>query len=90
MREEEKIFVGKMSDPRKQELKEIKHRAHRICQKYNALDEYDPERKQLFRELVGSIGKGYYFQAAVQFNYGVHTFIGEHFSYGFHPGTWEE
>ena len=79
MREEEKIFAGKMFDPRKQELKEIKHRAHSICQKYNSLDEYDPERKQLIRELVGSIGKGFYFQGPVQFNYGVHTFIGENF-----------
>ena len=32
MKEEEKIFAGKMFDPRKQELKDIKHKAHAACQ----------------------------------------------------------
>ena len=79
MREEEKIFAGKMFDPRKQELKDIKHKAHELCRKYNAMDEYDPERLPLVREFIGSIGKTYYFQGPIQFNYGTHTFIGENF-----------
>ena len=79
MREEEKIFAGKMFDPRKQELKEIKHRAHIACQKYNAMDEYDPKRNDVIREILGGVGKVFYFQGPVQFNYGSHTFIGENF-----------
>ena len=79
MREEEKIFAGKMFDPRKQELKDIKHKAHELCRKYNAMDEYDPERLPLVKEFIGSIGKTYYFQGPIQFNYGSHTFIGENF-----------
>lgn len=42
MTEEEKIFAGKMFDPRRQELKDLKHKAHEACRKYNAMDEYDP------------------------------------------------
>lgn len=79
MTEEEKIFAGKMFDPRKQELKDIKHKAHIACQKYNAMDEYDPERSPIIREFIGKIGKVYYFQGPIQFNYGSHTFIGENF-----------
>lgn len=79
MREEEKIFAGKMFDPRKRELKDKKHKAHTVCQKYNAMDEYDPRRNELIREILGSIGEIYYFQGPIQFNYGCHTFIGENF-----------
>lgn len=79
MTEEEKIFAGKMFGPRKQELKDIKHKAHIACQKYNAMDEYDPERSPIIQEFIGKIGKVYYFQGPIQFNYGSHTFIGENF-----------
>ena len=47
MNEEEKIFAGKMFDPRKTELKDIKHKAHEACRRYNAMDEYDPDRKSV-------------------------------------------
>ena len=70
MTEEEKIFAGKMFDPRKQELRDIKHKAHVACQKYNVMDEYD---------ILGKVGNVFYFQGPVQFNYGCHTFIGENF-----------
>lgn len=79
MREEEKIFSGKMFDPRKKELKDIKHKAHTACQRYNAMDEYDPDRLPIIKEFIGGIGKTYYFQGPIQFNYGSHTFIGDNF-----------
>ena len=79
MTEEEKIFAGYMFDPRSQELKDIKHRAHVACQKYNAMDEYDPARSEVIGEILGGHGKVFYFQGPVQINYGSHTFIGENF-----------
>ena len=79
MTEEEKIFAGKMFDPRKKELKNIKHKAHMACQRYNAMDEYDLNRLPIIREFIGAIGEKYYFQGPIQFNYGKHTFIGENF-----------
>ena len=79
MTEEEKIFAGKMFDPRSQELRDLKHRAHIACQRYNAMDEYDPARQQVLREILGAAGKTFYFQGPVQLNFGCHTFIGENF-----------
>lgn len=79
MTEEEKIFAGYMFDPRSQELKDIKHRAHVACQKYNAMDEYDLARSEVIGEILGGHGKVFYFQGPVQINYGSHTFIGENF-----------
>lgn len=77
MTEEEKIFAGLIFDPRKKELKDIKHRAHEACRRYNQMDEYDPARLPIIKEFIGDIGSTYYFQGPVQFNYGSHTFIGE-------------
>ena len=79
MTEEEKIFAGKMFAPRSEELRQIKHKAHEACRRYNTLDEYDPERQQLIRSFIGGIGKTFYFQGPIQINYGSHTFIGENF-----------
>jgi len=79
MTEEEKIFAGRLFDPRSQELRDIKHKAHILCQKFNALDEYDKDRLPIIKEFIGRIGKKYYFQGPIQFNYGCHTFIGENF-----------
>ena len=79
MTEEEKIFAGKMFDPRKKELKDIKHKAHTACQKFNAMDEYDPDRMNVIRDIVAKSGKTFYFQGPVQINYGKHTYIGENF-----------
>ena len=42
MTEEEKIFAGKLFDARTKELRDIKHKAHILCQKFNQMDEYDP------------------------------------------------
>ena len=56
MREEDKIFAGYMFDPRKQELKDIKHRAHEACRRFNSMDEYDPERTRVIGDILG--GKG--------------------------------
>ena len=79
MTEEEKIFAGKMFDPRKQELKDIKHKAHSACLKFNSMDEYDPQRQPVLGDILGSKGNTYYFQGPVQINYGSHMHIGENF-----------
>lgn len=79
MTEEEKIFAGKLFDARKKELTDIKHRAHVLCQEYNALDEYDERRPEIIREMLGKVGKKFHFQGPIQFNYGTHTYIGENF-----------
>ena len=66
MTEEEKIFAGKLFDARTQELRDIKHKAHILCQKFNQMDEYDPARLPIVREFIGQIGEKYYFQGPMQ------------------------
>jgi maltose O-acetyltransferase len=79
MTEEEKIFAGMLFDAHTKELRDIKHKAHVLCQKFNSLDEYDKSRLPIIKEFIGKIGERYYFQGPIQFNYGCHTFIGENF-----------
>lgn len=81
--EEAKIFAGKLFDAAMPELREKKHKAHTLCQQYNALDEYSRERREILRELLGSTGKRCHIQGPMQFNYGCHTFIGENFAANF-------
>lgn len=79
MNEEEKIFAGYMFNNRTQELVDIKHKAHAACRRYNSMDEYNTARLPVIKEFIGAIGKTYYFQGPIQFNYGRHTFIGDNF-----------
>lgn len=90
MREEDKIFAGYMFDPRKQELKDIKHRAHEACRRFNSMDEYDPERSRVIGDILGGKGNVYYFQGPVQLNYGCHTFIGENFFANFNLAVMDD
>lgn len=79
MTEEEKIFAGRLFDARTKELREVKHKTHELCRKYNLMDEYDNSRNQVIKQFIGNIGDKYYFQGPIQFNYGTHTFIGDNF-----------
>lgn len=79
MTEEEKIFAGRIFFAGTPELLAIKHKAHTACQRFNAMDEYDPGRAEILAEILGSLGRYCRFQGPVQFNYGCHTFIGDNF-----------
>ena len=75
-KEEERIFQGKLFDAHTEPLMQIKHRAHEVCRRFNAMDEYDPERQAFLRTILGGYGEEVYFQGPLQFNYGQHTFLG--------------
>ena len=79
MREEEKIFAGKLFNNQCEELKQIKKQMHETNRLVNQLPEWDPERERLLRESFGAIGKTFHFVGPVHINYGTHTFIGENF-----------
>ena len=55
MTEEEKIFSGHMFNNRCKELVEIKRRTHRLKREYNGLDETDPHREEIMRQITGRI-----------------------------------
>jgi len=90
MTEEEKIFAGKLFDARTKELRDIKHKAHILCQRFNLMDEYDEKRLPIVREFIGEIGEKYYFQGPIQFNYGYHTFIGKNFFANFNTTVMDD
>ena len=79
MKETEKIRAGLLFRPNSMELRDTKHKAHETCRLYNTLDEYDERGPALMRSILGKIGERFYFQSPVQFNYGLHTYIGEDF-----------
>ena len=79
MTEEEKIYAGKLFDLTDPELLKIKHETHAACQRYNQLDEYDPERKEIIQKIMGKVGKNFRFQGPMQINYGKHMYVGDNF-----------
>ena len=79
MKETERIKAGLLFRPNSMELRDTKHKAHETCRLVNTLDEYDERIPGLMRSILGRVGEKFYFQTPVQFNYGIHTYIGEDF-----------
>lgn len=79
MTQRERQLKGLLFDAHSQELMEIKHRTHQLCQQYNELDEWDNQRKSIINKILGKMGSNVYFQGPIQFNYGCNTYIGDHF-----------
>ena len=79
MREEEKIFAGKLFCPATPELQAIKLRTHNLNVDYNQTYQHETEkRSQILKEMLGQIGEGTFLQGPVYFHYGTHTKIGAH------------
>ena len=78
MREEEKIFAGKLFNNQCDELKAIKRQMHEVNRLVNQLPEWDPEREKLLRNALGKVGKTFHFVGPVHINYGTHTFAASH------------
>lgn len=80
MNEEEKIMSGVLFAPGNPELKAIKLRTHKLNVDYNQTYEDETEkRNEILHQIVGKLGEGVFIQGPIQFHYGVHTTIGDHF-----------
>ena len=80
MTEEEKIMQGILFKPNDPDLKAIKQRTHKLDWEYNMTCEDETEkRRQLLKEILGSIGEDGFIQGPIYFHYGKHTKIGSHF-----------
>ena len=75
--EEQKIFDCEWFCPADPTLKEKKMKAHKLGQRFSELREDDPEREDILREMLGSIGEGSFICRPAFFHYGVHTRIGK-------------
>lgn len=78
MTEKEKMISGTIYDPSDKELAALRAKAHDLCREYNALSETDEERSEILKQL-GIVGKSFYLQGPVQFDYGCFTTLGANF-----------
>lgn len=76
MTEKEKMIAGKIYDPSDNELATLRAKAHRLCMQFNQLVETDEARAEVLTQL-GIVGKSFYLQGPIQFDYGCFTTIGE-------------
>ncbi|PWM71734.1 MAG: acetyltransferase [Bacillota bacterium] len=77
MTEREKMLGGMLYNPADKELRAMQRRVRALTEKYNRAEPED--RPAIMREILGGCGEHFYFEPAVRFDYGVNTFIGEHF-----------
>lgn len=78
MREEEKIFAGKLYFPGNPELKALKLKAHNLSLDYNRLHEDETEQREaILTALQGHRGERCFFQGPITFHYGCHTSVGD-------------
>ena len=77
MTEREKMLAGQIYDPSDPELLALRGKSHRLCREYNTLDEDDPRRAEILKELGVRGYKTLYLQGPIQFDYGCFTSFGE-------------
>ena len=75
MSEEEKMLKGMIYDSGDKHLVELRDKCHRLCREYNALDDADPRRKEILKEL--GFTEKIYLQGPIYFDYGCFTHIGK-------------
>ena len=79
MTQHQRALSGLLFDAHSDELINIKHKSHILCQEYNSLPEGSQRRAEIIKELIGRTGENVYFQGPVQFNHGCNTIIGNNF-----------
>ena len=77
MTEKEKMLSGRFYDPNDQELLSLRQKSHRLCTEYNSLEETNPRRKEILKELGVKGYENIYLQGPIQFDYGCFTSFGE-------------
>lgn len=76
MTELEKLLKGMIYDPSDEELATMRRFAHKICSRYNLLEEDDEKRKELLDMLIPE-NNGVYLQGPIYFDYGEFTSFGK-------------
>lgn len=76
MTEYEKMINGMLYDASEDELISLRKKAHKLCNKYNKLDEDDEERLAIVNELIPQNNK-VYLQGPIFFDYGINVTFGK-------------
>ncbi|MDD3193962.1 MAG: sugar O-acetyltransferase [Oscillospiraceae bacterium] len=84
MTEREKMLAGRLYDPSDRELACLREKAFRLVGQFNGLDktENGPQR-DILRQLLGGMGEHVTFRAAVRFDYGCNTYVGDNCYFNF-------
>lgn len=76
MTEQTKMIKGKIYDPNDSELLTMRAYAHKMCNRYNKLDEDDERRKDILEMLIDE-DNDVYLQGPIYFDYGEFTTFGK-------------
>ena len=76
MTELERMLAGKIYDPADNELVKIREKAHKLNLEYNKLEENDPKRIEILKELIPGID-GVFLLGPIYFDYGINTTFGK-------------
>lgn len=79
MTESEKALKGEIFDTRDKELFTMKQKTHKLCMEYNTLDEFNPRRNEIIKEMFNKVGEKVYFRGPINVTIGKHTTIGNNF-----------
>lgn len=79
MSELDKMLAGKLYYGGDKEIQAIARRAHHLCLEYNALDDLDPKRQEILKELLPNAKGNMYLQGDIYFDYGRFVYIGDMF-----------
>lgn len=77
MTEREKMLKGLLYDPSDAELSSLLLKARKLARKYNTLDEDNPERAEVLKEMLPNTPELPFLQAPVFFDYGCNTYFGK-------------
>lgn len=77
MNEKEKMLSSRYYDPQDEELVSLRRKCHKLCTEYNSLEETDPRRLEVLKELGIKGYEGIYLQGPIYFDYGCFTSFGE-------------
>ena len=73
-----KMIRGELYNADTKELHELRVKCARLYKEYNNLEEDDPRRKEILKELLGEKGEGVFLRGPIYFDYGFNTKIGNY------------
>ena len=71
------MLSGRYYDPSDKELRSLRQKAHKLCIEYNSLEETNPRRLEILKEMGIKGYENIYLQGPIQFDYGCFTSLGE-------------
>lgn len=84
MTEREKMLAGQLYDPSDRELTCLRQNAFGLVEQFNRLQKEDADAQaEILQKLLGGMEKNVTFRAAVRFDYGCNTYIGENCYFNF-------